>query len=300
MQLKINNYNEMKILVTGAYGQLGNELKELSVNYPNWQFLFTDVDSLDITNEREVDVFFSENNPDFVVNCAAYTAVDKAESDEETARKVNALAPEILALAAKNENAGFIHISTDYVFDGKSFLPYNENDEVKPIGVYGRTKQEGDERSVNVNSNTVIVRTSWLYSSYANNFVKTMLRLGQEREMLKVVFDQIGSPTYAADLAQSILTIIEINQNQPEKFVPGIYHYSNEGVASWYDFAKAIFELAQVNCNVLPVLSNEFPTAAKRPHYSVLNKSKIKATFNLEIPYWKDSLKICINKLQKK
>ncbi|WP_372948498.1 dTDP-4-dehydrorhamnose reductase [Mariniphaga sp.] len=290
----------MKVLVTGAYGQLGNELKELSVNYPDWQFLFTDVDSLDITNEHEVDVFFLENKPDFVVNCAAYTAVDKAESDAETARKVNALAPEILAGTAKNQNAGFIHISTDYVFDGNSFLPYTENDPVKPLGVYGKTKQEGEARSLNVNPNTIVVRTSWLYSSFGNNFVKTMLKLGQEREMLKVVFDQIGTPTFAGDLAKAILHIIKYCVEQPDKCNSGIYHYSNEGVASWYDFAKAIFELALMDCKILPVLSEEFPTAAKRPNYSVLNKSKIKVTFNLEIPYWKDSLKICINKLQKK
>jgi dTDP-4-dehydrorhamnose reductase len=290
----------MRILITGAYGQLGNELKELSVNYPEWQFLFTDVDSLDITNEQEVDVFFRENRPEFVVNCAAYTAVDKAESDAETARKVNALAPEILAGAAKSQNAGFIHISTDYVFDGHSFLPYTENDPVKPSGIYGKTKQEGEERSLHINSKTIVIRTSWLYSSFGNNFVKTMLRLGQEREMLKVVFDQIGTPTFAGDLANAILHIIKLYKDEPKKYPPGIYHFSNEGVASWYDFAKAIFELAQLNCKVLPVLSEEFPTAAKRPNYSVLNKSKIKATFYLEIPYWKESLKFCINKLQKK
>ncbi|MBW6535026.1 MAG: dTDP-4-dehydrorhamnose reductase [Mariniphaga sp.] len=290
----------MKILITGAYGQLGNELKELSVNYPEWQFLFTDVDSLDITNEREVEVFFLENDPDFVVNCAAYTAVDKAESDEETTRKVNALAPEILARAAKQQNAGFIHISTDYVFNGNSFLPYTENNPVQPLGVYGKTKHDGEMRSLDSNPKTIIIRTSWLYSSYGNNFVKTMLRLGKEREMLKVVFDQIGTPTFAGDLAKAILHIIKFYKDDPEKYSPGIYHFSNEGVASWYDFAKAIFELALINCKVLPVLTEEFPTAAKRPNYSVLNKSKIKATFNLEIPYWKDSLKICINKLQQK
>jgi dTDP-4-dehydrorhamnose reductase len=290
----------MKILVTGAYGQLGNEIKELSVNYQDWQFFFTDADSVDITNKQEVNVFFRQNNPDFVVNCAAYTAVDKAESDEETAQKVNALAPEILAGAANRQNAGFIHISTDYVFNGNSFLPYTENDPVKPLGVYGRTKQEGEKRSLNLNQKTIIVRTSWLYSSFGNNFVKTMLRLGQERDLLKVVYDQIGTPTFAHDLAEAILHIIKYCAEQPDKCSSGIYHYSNEGVASWYDFAQAIFELAQINCNVLPVLSEEFPTLAKRPHFSVLNKSKIKTTFNLKIPYWKDSLKICINKLQKK
>lgn len=290
----------MKILVTGAYGQLGNELKELATNYPHWEFLFTDVDSLDITNEQEVDVFFSENKPVFLVNCAAYTAVDKAETEKHAALKVNASAPGILAGAAKKQKAGFIHISTDYVFDGRTFKPYEEIDSVNPESGYGKTKLAGEHSIRGVNPNALIIRTSWLYSAFGNNFVKTMLKLGQEREMLKVVYDQVGTPTYAPDLAQSILTIIEIYQNQPEKFVPGIYHYSNEGVASWYDFAKAIFELAQINCKVLPVLSEEFPTAAKRPHYSVLNKSKIKATFNLEIPYWKESLKICINKLQKK
>jgi dTDP-4-dehydrorhamnose reductase len=290
----------MKILVTGAYGQLGNELKELSVNYPEWQFLFTDVDSLDITDEKKVEVFCQENKPDFVVNCAAYTAVDKAESDAETAHKVNALAPEILAGAAKRQNAGFIHISTDYVFDGRAFRPYEEIDSVNPQGVYGKTKLEGEQLVRKENPETVIIRTSWLYSVFGNNFVKTMLKLGQEREMLKVVYDQVGTPTFAGDLAKAILHIINLYKDEPEKFSPGIYHFSNEGVASWYDFAKSIFETARVFCKVVPVLSEEFPTAAQRPHYSVLNKSKIKATFNFEIPYWKESLKICINKLQKK
>ena len=290
----------MRILVTGAFGQLGNELKELAVNYPDWQFLFTDVDSLDITVEEEVDVFFQMNKPEFVVNCAAYTAVDKAESDAEAARKVNALAPGILAGAAKRTAAGFIHISTDYVFDGRAFSTYEEIDLVNPQGVYGKTKLEGEQLVQKENQEALILRTSWLYSAFGNNFVKTMLKLGQERELLKVVYDQIGTPTYASDLAKSILQIIKIFRNQMGVYVSGIYHFSNEGVASWYDFAKAIFELAQINCKVLPVLTEEFPTAANRPHYSVLNKSKIKTTFNLEIPYWKESLKICINKLQKK
>ncbi len=290
----------MKILVTGAYGQLGNELKELSVNYPEWQFLFTDVDSLDITDEKKVEDFCRENRPDFFVNCAAYTAVDRAESDAELTRKVNALAPEILAWAAKRFGAGFIHISTDYVFDGRAFRPYEEIDSVNPQGVYGKTKLEGEQLVRKQNQEAVIIRTSWLYSAFGNNFVKTMLKLGHEREMLKVVYDQVGTPTYAADLAQAILVMVNIFQNQPGKFVPGIYHYSNEGVASWFDFAKVIFELAPMDCKVLPVLSEEFPAAAKRPPYSVLNKSKIKTTFNLEIPYWKESLKICIDKLQKK
>lgn len=290
----------MKILVTGAYGQLGNELKELSVHYPAWHFFFTDVDSLDITDRSSVQEYFKKNNPEFVINCAAYTAVDKAETDADTAHLINAVAPGILAKTADDSGAGFIHISTDYVFNGRSFLPYSEEDPVKPLGVYGKTKQEGEERSRRENSKTIIIRTSWLYSSFGNNFVKTMLRLGTERDLLKVVFDQVGTPTYAGDLANVILKIAENWKNDSEKYVPGIYHYSNEGVASWFDFAKAVFDISEIRCNVLPVLSDEFPTVAKRPHYSVLNKSKIKTTFNFEIPYWKDSLKICINKLQKK
>lgn len=290
----------MRILVTGAYGQLGNELKELSKNYPNWQFLFTDADSLDITSEIAVEDYFRKNNPQFVINCAAYTAVDKAETDAENARQINSVAPGFLAKAAKRFGAGFVHISTDYVFSGDSFLPYTENDPVKPLDVYGRTKQEGEARSLSQNPKTIIIRTSWLYSSFGNNFVKTMLKLGTERETLNVVFDQVGTPTYAGDLANALLKIAETFGEKPDQFIPGIYHYSNEGVASWYDFAKAIFELSKVDCRVMPVLSEEFKTAAKRPHYSVLNKSKIKATFSLEIPYWKDSLKICIQKLQKK
>jgi dTDP-4-dehydrorhamnose reductase len=279
---------------------LGNEIKELSINYPAHKFLFTDVDSLDITSESAVQEYFRKNNPEFVVNCAAYTAVDKAETDAENARLINSDAPGFLAKAAKSSDAGFIHISTDYVFSGEFFLPYNENNPVKPLGVYGQTKLEGEARARLENPKTIIIRTSWLYSSFGNNFVKTMLRLGQEKAKLKVVFDQIGTPTYAGDLANAIFQIAETYKKQSAKYVPGIYHYSNEGVASWYDFALAVFELAGLNCKVLPVLSEEFPTAAKRPHYSVLNKSKIKATFNLEIPHWKDSLKICINKLQKK
>lgn len=290
----------MKILVTGAYGQLGNELKELSVNYPNWQFLFTDVDSLDITDKKEVDAFFQEKKPDFVLNCAAYTAVDQAETDRNEALKVNANAPGILAVAAKKQNAGFIHISTDYVFDGRTFKPYQEIDPVNPESVYGKTKLAGEHAVRGGNPNAIIIRTSWLYSSFGNNFVKTMLKLGQNHKILKVVFDQVGTPTYAGDLANVLLKIAEIYDEDLQQFIPGIYHYSNEGVASWYDFANAIFELAQVNCSVLPVLSKEFPSIAKRPHFSVLNKSKIKTTFNLEIPYWKNSLKLCINKLQKK
>lgn len=289
----------MKILVTGAYGQLGSELKDLSDKFPHWEFFFTDWDSLDITDENAVNDFFEEHKPGFVINCAAYTAVDKAETDTHFALKLNTFAPGVLAKAAKVYEAGFIHISTDYVFDGKSFNPYSEIDTVNPEGIYGKTKLGGERSCRGENKNALIIRTSWLYSAYGNNFVKTMLRLGQERDSLKVVFDQVGTPTYAADLARTVLAIAEIYDTNREKFIPGIYHYSNEGVASWYDFAKSIFEITNTDCRVSPVLSVEFPTPAKRPHYSVLDKSKIKNTFNLEIPYWKDSLKICLNKIQK-
>ena len=284
----------MKILITGAYGQLGNELNVLSKNYPNWEFIFTDVDSLDITDEDQVKGYFADNNFKLVINCAAYTAVDKAESDFETAQKVNARAPKLLAKYSKAVGAKFIHVSTDYVFAGDAHLPYQETDAVAPNGAYGKTKLEGEQNCQAENPETVIIRTAWLYSTFGNNFVKTMLRLGKERGELGVVFDQLGSPTNAADLAAAILKVAE-----SEEFVPGIYHYSNEGVASWYDFALAIFELSGVNCKVKPVLSENFPTPAKRPAYSVLNKAKIKGTYNLEVPYWRDSLKICIKHLER-
>ncbi len=287
----------MKILVTGSYGQLGNEINSLSAKYADWHFLFTDVDSLDITSEIALDTWFQNNKPNYIINCAAYTAVDKAESDIVTAERVNSLAPKLLAKQAKKIGARLIHVSTDYVFDGESFLPYSEEDKVNPKSVYGETKLRGEKNCFEENRDTIIIRTSWLYSAFGNNFVKTMLRLGKERGQLNVVFDQVGTPTYAADLAGAILAIIEISEKESENFMPGIYHYSNEGVASWYDFAKAVFEISEVNCNVEPVLSDQFPTAAKRPNYSVLNKSKIKNTFGITIPYWRESLKYCIQEL---
>lgn len=287
----------MNILVTGAYGQLGNEIKVISIKFPGWKFLFTDVDSLDITDENAVNTYFQLNLPDFVINCAAYTAVDKAESDIGTAKKVNELAPKLLAKYSKITGARLIHISTDYVFDGEAFTPYSEEEKVKPKSVYGETKLQGEINCFEENPETIVIRTSWLYSSFGNNFVKTMLRLGTERSQLNVVFDQVGTPTYAADLAVLILVIIKAAEENSKKFVPGIYHYSNEGVASWYDFAKTIFEISGVNCTVLPVRSVEFPTPAKRPNFSVLDKSKIKNTFGITIPYWKESLKSCIQKL---
>ncbi len=287
----------MKVLVTGAYGQLGSELKEIELQFPNYHFIFTDVDTLDITSEIAVESFFNKNRPDYIINCAAYTAVDKAETEPETAGNINAEAPRILGKYTKQIDAKLIHVSTDYVFDGDANKPYSETDKVNPQGVYGKTKLDGELNCLKENANSVINRTSWLYSGFGNNFVKTMLRLGSELGSLKVVFDQIGTPTYAADLAKAILSIIEVSEKEPEKFIPGVYHYSNEGVASWYDFAKAIFEIKNIQCNVTPVLSDEFPSPAKRPHFSVLNKTKIKNTFDIEIPYWRDSLKKCILKL---
>lgn len=285
----------MQILVTGAYGQLGSELKELVGNYPGWNFVFTDVDTLDLTNEDAIKKCFADNKFDYVVNCAAYTAVDKAETDVEMATKVNVDAAGLLAKYSKKSSARFVHVSTDYVFAGDAHTPYVEDQNVNPQGVYGKTKLDGELKCIEENPEVVIIRTSWLYSAFGNNFVKTMLRLGKERDELGVVFDQVGTPTNAADLAKAILQIIESGKNEP-----GIYHFSNEGAISWYDFAKAIFEISGVECKVNPVLSDQFPTPTKRPHYSVLDKAKIKNTFGIEIPYWRDSLQKCINKSEQK
>lgn len=289
----------MKILVTGADGQLGSEIKELSAGIDGRTFLFTDVDSLDITSETEIEVYFQKVRPDIVINCAAYTNVDKAESEPETAERINSEAAGILARLTSKYHSEFIHISTDYVFDGKSFKPYTETDTENPQSVYGKSKLAGERIILKEKPDSVIIRTSWLYSSYGNNFVKTMLNLGRNGNDIKVVYDQTGTPTYARDLADVLIRLSEILKNDPAGFVPGIYHYSNEGVASWFDFAKAVFEISGINCKILPVLTEEFPSIANRPHYSVLNKSKIKSTFNIEIPYWKDSLKDCLNKIKK-
>lgn len=287
-----------KILITGAYGQLGSELQSLSTGETGFLFLFTDFDTLDITDELAVKLFFALESPDYVINCAAYTAVDKAELEEEAAIRLNSYAPGILARESKAISAKLIHISTDYVFDGSKNRPYNEDDPVSPLGVYGRTKLEG-EINVLANPDAMIIRTSWLYSSYGNNFVKTMLRLGKERQSLNVVFDQAGTPTYALDLAETILKIIRKCVQYADSWKPGIYHYSNEGVCSWYDFALAIHHFSGISCQVNPVESKDFPTKTQRPHYSVLNKAKIKSVFRITIPYWMDSLSKCIQQLNK-
>jgi dTDP-4-dehydrorhamnose reductase len=281
-----------KILVTGSNGQLGSELKELSCN-SNYEFIFTDVEDLDITNIEALRSFFKDRRFNYIINCAAYTAVDKAETDYETAHKVNSLAAKNLAIISKELNISLVHISTDFVFDGTKSTPYIENDPVNPLSVYGKTKLEGEKEIINITDHAVIIRTSWLYSYYGNNFVKTMLRLGKEKRQFNVIFDQIGTPTYAKDLAAVIMKVIE------RESITGteIYHYSNEGVASWYDFAKAIMDNAKLNCVVKPIETENYPTPAKRPHYSVLNKSKIKEHFGIEIPHWQDSLRNCMKLL---
>ena len=290
----------MNILVTGSNGQLGSETKDLAANYKNFNFLFTDSSDLDICKSSQLDTFFTENKINAVINCAAYTAVDKAEEDAEIAEKVNAKGVMNLVNAVAKVNGKLIHISTDYVFDGNSFLPYQESDGVNPIGVYGNTKRSGELAVINADIDGIVIRTSWLYSAYGNNFVKTMLRLGNEREELGVIFDQVGTPTNASDLAKTCLEILSCKKQSKINVKGNIYHFSNEGVASWYDFAVAIMELGKVDCHVKPIETKDYPTPAKRPHFSVLNKTKIKTDFEVEIPYWRDSLAVCVSKLHKK
>jgi len=282
-----------KVLVTGANGQLGLCLQELSKLYPTIQFVFSSSKQLDVTNKESVVAVFETTNFDFCINCAAYTAVDLAESDSDKAKEVNELGVRNLGESCKETNTKLIHVSTDFVFDGTSSIPYTENDETKPLSVYGKTKLDGETAIQNILEKFFILRTSWLYSEYANNFMKTMLRLGSERSELGIISDQIGSPTYAKDLARVIVKIIESNSNEY-----GVYHYSNEGVASWYDFAKAIFDLSNTEIIVNAIPTSSYPTPAERPHYSVLDKSKLKKNLSIEIPYWRDSLKEAISFLE--
>jgi len=283
------------ILVTGANGQLGSELKFLvSNNVSNSvNFYFTDKEELDITKASEIEAFVSDNNIDTIVNCAAYTAVDKAEEEDELAYKINQEAVKNLATVAKKNSIRLIHISTDYVFDGKNHTPLKEGDNINPQGVYAKSKRAGEEEILKVApSGAIIIRTSWVYSANGKNFVNSMLNLSKSRDELKVVCDQIGTPTYARDLARAILKIIE---NEAKNSGVEIYHYSNEGNCSWYDFAQAIFEISNIDCKVEPIGTKDYPTAAKRPAYSVLNKDKIKSEFDIKIPYWRDSLKSCLS-----
>lgn len=279
------------ILITGSNGQLGSEIKAIKENYPQFTFFFTDIKELDLTKKQDVEDFIASNSINACVNCAAYTAVDKAEDDKELAMLVNSEAVEILAQACDKNHVRLIHISTDYVFDGCNYKPYNETDEPSPNSYYGITKLAG-EKSVSENiDNHVIIRTSWLYSNYGNNFVKTMIRLGKERDSLGVVVDQIGTPTFAGDLANGIMATIDSGKT-------GIYHYSNQGVISLYDFAKAIMLLNKIDCKVNAIESKDFPAKTPRPFYSVLNKAKFINDFGVEIPYWLDSLKLMISRIK--
>lgn len=286
------------ILVTGSNGQLGSELKEIitskTLSIENAIFFFTDRSSLDISNKKSIEDFVTKNTVNVIVNCAAYTAVDKAEEDITSTQIINHNAVQHLAEVSKEKSIKLIHISTDYVFDGKNYKPYKEEDCTNPQSVYGQTKLDGEKAMIEINpTNSIIIRTSWVYSSFGNNFVKTMLKLGRQKEELGVIFDQVGTPTYAKDLAKTIINIIPKLQNTQVE----LYHYTNEGVLSWYDFAKEIMKMAKLPCKINPIETYQYPTPALRPHYSVLNKSKIKNEFNIIIPYWKDGLDECLRSL---
>lgn len=284
------------ILITGANGQLGNEMRLQLENREEFSPIFTDVQELDITSKEAINAFFDTHEIDCVVNCAAYTAVDNAEDNVELCTRLNADAVEYLAQAAKSHGAKMVQISTDYVFSGCECRPYIEDDATSPRSVYGSTKLEGERKLLNVLPDAIIFRTAWLYSPFGKNFVKTMLNLGRTKTALKVIFDQVGTPTYAKDLAQAILTAITF-----EQWKPGVYHFSDEGAISWYDFTKAIHRIAGIcTCSVSPCVTAEYPTKATRPHFSVLDKSKYKNTFHTTVPYWEDSLRDCINRIENK
>jgi len=284
-----------KVLVTGANGQLGSEIKELAFNYPDFDFIFTDKDDFPLESTQDIINNFKRIQPQIVINCAAYTAVDKAEQDQEMAKAINHLAIETLAKVCKESNVKLVHISTDYVFDGTSPIAYKEEDVPNPKSVYGVTKLAGEIACINECPESIIIRTAWVYSEFGNNFVKTMLRLMSERETLNVVNDQIGSPTYAADLAQVILTILD-----SEKWEAGMYHYSNQGKISWFDFAVAIKDFAEISCEIIGIPASNYPTPAERPAFSLLDKSKIKAVYGIEPIDYKKSLKIMMERLKNK
>ena len=285
----------MRILVTGSNGQLGNEIRVLAGDYPEFNFIYTDIDELDISDSLKVEEFCTATQPQVILNCAAYTAVDKAESDIQLAYLINETAVENIAKSAAAIGALMVHVSTDYVFDGRTCLPYTETDQTNPQSVYGRSKLAGEEAVIKYAANGIILRTSWLYSAFGNNFVKTMIKYGMEREELNVVCDQIGTPTYAKDLAKAILDILPLAIGQSGI---SVYNYSNEGVASWYDFAHMIITFAGINCKVKPIQTRDYPANAVRPSFCVLNKSKVKETFNITIPYWRQSVIDCIQRLK--
>jgi len=280
-----------RILVTGKNGQLGRSLKKVVIDFPQYNFYFVGRDDIDFNNPAAFYNYFQDKEFDVVINCAAYTAVDKAESEPEIANQVNNIAVKQLAEICAIKNILLIHISTDYVFNGENNKPYKETDLTDPQNVYGLTKLKGEQSIEEIASKAIIIRVSWLYSEFGNNFVKTMLRLGKEKEELNVICDQIGTPTYASDLAEAILSILVSNLVHPPEKKVSVYHFSNEGVCSWYDFAKAIFEFSHIECQVYPIESKDYLTPTKRPYYSLLNKSKIKLNYALTIPYWKDSVK---------
>lgn len=285
----------MKILITGSKGQMGSEFQVIARGQSAHHFLFTDLDELDITDAAAVTGFVQKEHPDVIVNCAGYTAVDNAEGDIDKAMLINAVAVEILAKAANEVEALLLHISTDYVFDGTAFTPYQEEVPPNPISAYGKSKYEGEQAMVNHANRGIIIRTSWLYSFFGQNFVKTILKYGKERGSLRVLFDQIGTPTYAKDLCKTILDILPALKDH---WGVELFHYSNEGVASWYDFAVGIVELSGISCKVLPIESKDYLQLAPRPFYSVLNKTRIKERFGITIPYWRDSLLDCILRLK--
>ena len=280
------------ILITGSNGQLGNEMQQAAVRFPNFNYIYTDVAELDICDKGALDAFVKANNVNVIVNCAAYTAVDKAEDDVELCYKINRDAVRNIAEVASENKVKVVHVSTDYVFDGTNYLPYTEDMPVCPATVYGKSKLEGEQVLLENCKESVILRTAWLYSSFGNNFVKTMMKLGVERDSLGVIFDQVGTPTYAADLADAIMQLIS-----SETFVPGIYHFSDEGVCSWYDFTKTIHRMANITCDVKPIETKDYPARTPRPHFSVLNKGKIKSTYGISIPHWEVSLEKCIGLL---
>jgi dTDP-4-dehydrorhamnose reductase len=285
------------ILVTGSAGQLGKEIKANSKNYFGYEFIFADIDTLDISDGGKVRDFISNNHCDWIINCAAYNFVEKAETDHDNAFLINSLAVKNLANSIKGTECRLIHFSTDYVFDGKSNAPYKESSTTNPLSTYGKSKLEGEKFAL-LHHGSMIIRTSWLYSEFGNNFVKSILNRGKVNESLRVVFDQVGTPTYAADLADAVLLIISKVIKNQIAFNAGLYHYSNEGVCSWYDFATEIIQESGLQCKINPILSKDFPSAVQRPFYSVLDKSKIKENYGIEIPHWRASLKRCMKRLR--
>jgi dTDP-4-dehydrorhamnose reductase len=285
------------ILITGANGQLGNELRIVSKNFYGYDFIFTDIDTLNITNYEDTLEFVKKSGPDWIINCAAYTLVDKAETEPEQALLINGTAVKNITEVIRGTECRFIHVSTDYVYDGKSNVPYNENVAANPLSAYGRSKLAGEKYAL-LHQGSMIIRTAWLYSSFGNNFVKTILRHASEKESMNVVFDQTGTPTYAADLAEAIMNIVSGVIRNQMAMNPGIYNYSNEGVCSWYDFASEIVKEAGLPCMIHPILSKDFPQAAHRPTYSVLDKTKIKENYGLSIPHWRTSMLKCMKLLK--